>query len=521
MSIQRFCKAIAMVAFAASTPTLTTPSASAQTVDCVCSSTYSVGDRVVALVDNPNFSTDLPQGTEGTVICGDDNDGVGDSILIRWDNWTDGFPSNTASCICPVVSSPGTAGDWFVGCNDIALVLDSDGDGVLDIFDACPGEDDLADPDQDGVLGCFDNCPNDPNVTNTRTGVFYPTVASAIAAAADGDVLQLGPCAFNEQSLSLNSRDLTIRGQGAGVTVIDGGAIAGAIFEIHSSPNIVLEGMTLRNGLGNDQFGGGAIHSRNNSVVTVRDCDFVANDGGAPAFTGAVFGAIGGSLTFERCRFLQNILVRPGNGPATDILVQQNTQLNLINCLFAEGVGTARQVVGNFGASISAVNCTFADFGDGSGGRAAIGVFTDGSVDVHNSVATTPMFNGNAATVLTLSRNVFPGGSGTNTNGVPTFVDAANGDYRLAGGSLGVDAADSNAYQNAGGGILDLAGNDRTNNDLGTVDTGTGVFAFLDAGAYEFQGSSAQRNPDYNTDTFVDIFDITDLQQDVENFNAP
>ncbi len=36
---------------------------------------------------------------------------------------------------------------------------DSDGDGVIDGCDRCPGEDDLSDSDVDGVRDCLDNCP--------------------------------------------------------------------------------------------------------------------------------------------------------------------------------------------------------------------------------------------------------------------------------------------------------------------------------------------------------------------------
>ncbi len=40
---------------------------------------------------------------------------------------------------------------------------DSDGDGVIDPCDACPGEDDLLDSDGDLVADCLDNCPDIPN----------------------------------------------------------------------------------------------------------------------------------------------------------------------------------------------------------------------------------------------------------------------------------------------------------------------------------------------------------------------
>ena len=42
------------------------------------------------------------------------------------------------------------------------MCVDSDGDGVVDIFDQCPGEDDTIDTDSDGTPDCLDGCPDDP-----------------------------------------------------------------------------------------------------------------------------------------------------------------------------------------------------------------------------------------------------------------------------------------------------------------------------------------------------------------------
>ena len=39
---------------------------------------------------------------------------------------------------------------------------DSDADGVPDLFDQCPGEDDTIDTDSDGTPDCIDGCPDDP-----------------------------------------------------------------------------------------------------------------------------------------------------------------------------------------------------------------------------------------------------------------------------------------------------------------------------------------------------------------------
>lgn len=99
---------------------LTATPAHAQVLDCVCNSTYSVGDRVVALVDNPSFATNLPAGSIGTVMCGLNN--AGDlHILVRWDNWSGGFVSDANACDCSMPAS-GELGDWYVGCNQIRVI---------------------------------------------------------------------------------------------------------------------------------------------------------------------------------------------------------------------------------------------------------------------------------------------------------------------------------------------------------------------------------------------------------------
>ena len=45
----------------------------------------------------------------------------------------------------------------------LAEIVDSDGDGVPDAEDVCPGEDDGIDTDQDGVPNGCDTCPRDPD----------------------------------------------------------------------------------------------------------------------------------------------------------------------------------------------------------------------------------------------------------------------------------------------------------------------------------------------------------------------
>src|SRR6185436_4342390 len=71
------------------------------------------------------------------------------------------------------------------------------------------------------------------------------------------------------------------------------------------------------------------------------------------------------------------------------------------------------------------------------------------------------------------------------------FADFGSDDnFHLHSGSKAIDAADSDS----GAPLLDADGLSRKD-DLGTANTGNGVYRFYDMGAYEFQGSSADITP--------------------------
>ncbi|MEE2906489.1 MAG: S8 family serine peptidase, partial [Planctomycetota bacterium] len=103
-------------------------------VDCACDAEFNVGDRVQALVDDPQGGTGIVAGQCGTVICGRDG---GDSlnILIEWDDWYAGH-DNTSFCECPDGESSGTTSCWWVDCPDIVVSESC----VVDVDCACDDE---------------------------------------------------------------------------------------------------------------------------------------------------------------------------------------------------------------------------------------------------------------------------------------------------------------------------------------------------------------------------------------------
>jgi hypothetical protein len=451
--------------------------AAAQTVGCACAAAYEVGDRVVALVNDPSAATGLPAGTMGTVVCGLNPPQGGLEILVRWDGFANGSEFNVDSCSCPgPAPGTGTPADWYVACSEIALT----------------------------------------RVTNITQGTGHITIADGVASANSGDVLELDGYTFVERGIVLNNFDLTIRGQGIGLSIIDGDNVAGTIFEVRNGADLTLERMTIRNGLATTSNGGAAVFVNGAaSSGTIRDCELTGHDSNGSSF-GAVQVTNDAMLLVERCVFSQN--ATPGNGNASDVASVFGAHATIVQSEFSRPVGSRGRVYAQSDASVLAVNCTFAA---GSGSHhvraAASGATADlvGCVfDDSTSQGTFLGFNGG---VVTATRCVYPGATGDNIDGVPTFVDAFNADYRLVPGSLGIDGADIDAFIAAGGGLLDLAGVGRLVDDPGTADSGAGTPAWLDCGAYEFQGISPVPGAcagDLDNDGDTDLTDFTILATD-------
>jgi hypothetical protein len=459
--------------------------AAAQPVDCACASDYSVGDRVVALVSNPGGATALPAGAMGTVVCGTASFPGQFDVLVRWDGWADGEITNVQFCECPASPGGGTDADWFVTCSEIELFTP---------------------------------------VTNITQGTDHPTIADGVASANSGDVLELDAHTFVERGIVLNNKDITIRGQGPDLTIVDGDNVVGKIFEFRNGDESTIEGLTMRNGVADTANGGGAVFlSGLTTSVVFRDCNFKSNDS-----NGFLYGAIyveSAAVIFEHCVFSGS----SSNRSASHIGALSGASVTAIQCLFA-GDADAQNAITllDSGSPVSGlfVNCTFADFtgqrhirivGAGSTGE-IIGCIFDDSPSTNAFGAT------NGATILTNSRNVYANATGDNIDGVPTFVDAPNGDYRLAAGSLGIDAANYDTFAANGGGLIDLAGAFRLQDDPGVFNTGIGATTQLDCGAYEFQGNSpsqAQCPGDLDSDGDTDLGDFTILASDFGCIPAP
>jgi hypothetical protein len=127
-------------------------------------------------------------------------------------------------------------------------------DGVVD-GDGSPDRPRDGGPDMvDGGLDMADAAPMPP--IQVCAGAEHATIAEAIEAAPPGAVLEV--CAGTYPERLVVAKAITIRGAGAGATIIDAGGGGRAIDVSAESGGLTLEGVTLRNGVvGRDDEGGG------------------------------------------------------------------------------------------------------------------------------------------------------------------------------------------------------------------------------------------------------------------------
>lgn len=151
----------------------------------------------------------------------------------------------------------------------------------------------------------------------------FPDVQSAIAAAAPGDTVLVGPGTWSGPIDFLGKDVRVVASAGVATTFLDGGDATSVVrFQSGETPAALLEGFTLKNGLSAlGTPGGGGIYCVNASP-TIRDCaikDCRARDGSPTTNWTAAHGGgayvSGGAPRFERCRFENN---RAGDGARSD-----------------------------------------------------------------------------------------------------------------------------------------------------------------------------------------------------------
>ena len=273
------------------------------------------------------------------------------------------------------------------------------------------------------------------------------TIQAAIEDALDGETILVKPGVYSP--ISAAAANLRIEStSGKSMTTIDGGGTNRCAYLGRGGIDpkaTTLRGFTLTNGYEKYYGGGGAFGGE------LEDCDVVGNVAG---WGGGLYHA-----TAIRCRILGNratLLSSSYGGGAYGG--------RLISCLVASNeAGSSSssysQGGGVYGGAL--FNCTVV-------GNRVLGspeAECNGGGFYTGSYQNT-IICGNTVTNVTNDVGYSDGTVSGFVGGDPQFVDAANGDYRLASGSPCIDAGSNSFVQ----GDRDLAGNPRIVN--GTVDIG-------------------------------------------------
>ncbi len=295
--------------------------------------------------------------------------------------------------------------------------------------------------------------------------------------------------------------------------IVDGFTVSGAFSTGYDGGGVNIKGtdVILRNCIFQDNAArnGGGVYIRDGSV-TISDCEFINNvaddSGGGIAldshgslvlersvFDGNSADQRGGgisvrnadAITVDRCRFTDNTTQEFGGGIR---IADAGFAASVTNSVFWRN--SANQGGGGIsfyqlGPTATLASCTFHDNSANAGEGQSIRI-QYGDVNVENSIlwgTTTDQIDLAIGANITVAYcDVFGGAGG---NGVidldPVFVAPLTGDLRLSSTSPCIDAADGDAAP-----TTDMEDNPRV--DIATTpNTGTGLPAYVDMGAYERQ----------------------------------
>ena len=344
-------------------------------------------------------------------------------------------------------------------------------------------------------------------VFNTTSNEIFTTVKAAVNQASTGDTLVLGNCTFQETGIVINgSRDLRLVGV-PGVTTLDGGGRNETILTVTGDARVTIEGITFTNGVGPTTTGsdGGAVNVRNRGYALIRNCVFEANSTSDHQI-GAVVVRSDSTMRIENSIFRDNLGRSNANSTAVASLFR--SRLTMVNCLITGCTDGSSSVYAQTDARLEVINCTFADNDTVFDIRAGDNSRLDLSNSVFQRSRAFLMFQDSIDTTV---NNVIPFAAAPDISAFPRFVDAASGDYRLAAGSAGIDAANAQLYT---GPMLDPLGNDRIIDDPAV----TSLLANkLDCGAFE-------RVPDTcgtaDLAAPFGVLDVDDIDTFIQGFQA-
>ena len=306
-------------------------------------------------------------------------------------------------------------------------------------------------------------------------GVFYLTIPAA------------GPDDASTGDLNI-LRDVTIRGAGRDVTILDGLG-ATRLFRVAAAPppgiNAIFTDMTIRNGEGGG-LPGGAIYHQGSGGLSVARLRFTNNHAGSG---GAIYHTASEVRTIADCAFDDNAAIGGSGGAIYVNAVAAASATNILNCTFTSDISTAPGgAVYQIGMGPVVIdNCSFRDCqGGGNGG--AVNVQPNAAMSVSNST-----FEGNSSTggggAIYVSGGALSLVTLTGDRFVSNAAAAWGGACQVnAGGNLTVSSCHvaDNMSNNSGGGIYYMtpAGNLVVENsdftaNVSQTGTGGGLYASL------------------------------------------
>jgi hypothetical protein len=223
-------------------------------------------------------------------------------------------------------------------------------------------------------------------LTVCASGCGYTTIAAAIGAASAGDTISIQDAVHNEANITVD-RNLTIQGQGAANTAVDGGA-SGSVFVIDAGVTVTIQNVTIRNGFA---YYGGGILNDGDGTVTISNSTISGNSTPGPGSGGGIFSI--GTVTISNSTLSDN---------------------------FAGDYGAGIFNGGSVTISNSTISGNSAPYNGSSGG----GIFNSGTATISNS---------------TVSGNSASGGGGVYTYGPVTIEDSTlSGNFAIYGSGGGI-----------------------------------------------------------------------------------
>jgi hypothetical protein len=270
--------------------------------------------------------------------------------------------------------------------------------------------------------------------TVCASGCKYTNIAAAIAAAKAGDTISILDAVHTESNITVD-RSLTIQGQGAAKTAVDG-AQNGTVFTVDAGVTATFRNLTIRNGL-SDASGGGIL---NDGTLTVNNSNFSNNVG---VYGGGILNL--GTLSVFDSTFSSNSAALGGGG------IWNEDTMTVTNSNFSNNGATGGGGIGNPG-TLTVIDGTFSGNGaDGGGGIVTgNGVLPGGSLTVINSTLSgndaldgggilnnSTVSGGGTLTVInsTFFDNFAFGGGGIDSIGILAVINSTFLDNGTGGGA--------------------------------------------------------------------------------------